>query len=338
MLLRLSTATPNIGAGPMEIYGATTNADGTQDVYQRIYLEGGGFTDRFAGKFEFHASHNHIHFDGFAQFHLRAITPGNGVGALVAVGDKISFCLLDVTAYDLGLPGAPSSREYTTCAGFQGISVGWADVYQYNLPDQWIDITDVPNGSYWLEVVVDPDDQLLEANETNNTQRIQITLSSQPLLPPGDVNNDQHVTGSDSLLINQVLVGLRSNTHPIFAAGGYANGDVNQTNGVSGADSLLINQVVVGLRSHVVAKILPNTHSNVVPTFVAIYGLGFPTNETPTITIGEPVNLTLTNVAVIGREHITALVPPGGGLGTGTVRVITASTNGAISFGRFQNQ
>jgi hypothetical protein len=50
------------------------------------------------------------------------------------------------------------------------------------------------------------------------------------------------------------------------------------------------------------------------------------------------VNLTLTNVIVLGKERIAATVPPGGGLGTGTVNVIYATTNGVISFGRFINQ
>ncbi len=58
----------------------------------------------------------------------------------------------------------------------------------------------------------------------------------------------------------------------------------------------------------------------------------------PTVSIGTPVNLTLTNVIVLGKERIAATVPPGGGLGTGTVNVIYATTNGVISFGRFINQ
>jgi PKD repeat protein/glycosidase len=156
--------------------------------------------------------------------------------------------------------------------------------------------------------------------------------------PPGDVNGSLTVTGGDSLLINQVVVGLRSNTDPIFAKAGFSNGDVNTNNVVTGGDSLLINQVLVGLRSYITTKILPNSRTNNVPTAVTIYGIGFPTNVVPSVTIGAPVSLTLTNVAVINREQITALVPAGGGLGTGTVSVISSPTNGVISFGRFINQ
>jgi hypothetical protein len=156
--------------------------------------------------------------------------------------------------------------------------------------------------------------------------------------PPGDVNGDTHVTGVDSLLINQVIVGLRSNTHPIFAVAGFNNGDVNATASVNGADSLLIDQVLVGLRAYATTEILPRSHSSNETTAVAIFGIGFPTNSVPIITIGPPVNLTLTNVAVINRELISATVPPGGGPGTGTVSVLAFPTNGIISFGKFINQ
>jgi hypothetical protein len=135
-----------------------------------------------------------------------------------------------------------------------------------------------------------------------------------------------------------VLVSLRSSNDAIFAIAGFANGDVNQTNGVTGADSLLINQVLVGLRSFIVTKIAPNVRSNKVPTAVTIFGVGFPTNTVTGASIGPPVNLTLSNVVVISREQINALVPAGGGLGTGTVNVAATPTNGVISFGRFINQ
>ena len=340
ILLRLTSATPNVGAGPMELRGGATHPDNTQDVYQRIYLDGAGFTNRLAGTFEYDPSHGHIHFDGYAQFNLRLVTGANGVGPIIAGGLKTSFCLLDSAPYNLSLPGAPFSGHYDSCDQIQGISVGWSDVYDQFLPNQWIDITDVPNGTYWLETIVDPDDHLLESNETNNTARIQITLDSQPAsaYPPGDVNGDVHVSGGDSLLINQVLVGLRSNTHPVFAAAGFANGDLNQTNGVNGADSLLINQAVVGLRAYIVTKIVPASRTTNVPTPVTIYGIGFPTNSVSGAAIGSPVSLILSNVVVVSRAQINAVVPAGGGAGAGTVNVSAFPSNGVISFGRFINQ
>lgn len=181
-LLRLSTATPNIGAGPLELRGSST----TPGVYQRVYRSDGSYFERFAGNFTFHPGHGHLHFDNWINLHLRAVLTNNGVGGIVASGDKTSFSIFDLTRYDANLPGSPSSPAYF--GGLvQGMSVGWADVYSANLPDQWIDVTDVPSGRYWLEAIVDPANNILESNETNNSSRILIDLvvpSNQA--PPND--------------------------------------------------------------------------------------------------------------------------------------------------------
>jgi hypothetical protein len=163
-------------------------------------------------------------------------------------------------------------------------------------------------------------------------------LGTVKIFPPGDVNATNGVTTADSLLINQVLVGLRSSNDAIFATAGFANGDVNQDGRVTSGDSLLINQDIVGLRSFVVTKIVPSVRNNNVPTAVTIFGIGFPTNTVTGASIGPPVNLTLSNVIAISPEQITAVVPAGGGIGTGVVNVAASPTNGVISFGRFINQ
>jgi hypothetical protein len=172
--------------------------------------------------------------------------------------------------------------------------------------------------------------------QVNSLSPFAIALLSNPA---GDVNGDFLVTSADSLLINQVLVGLRAPDDPIFSSTGFLNGDINQDSQVTGSDSLLINQVLVGLRPYVVSQIAPASHDSAMPTPVTIFGVGFSTNDVPpVVTIGPPVNLDLTDVTVINRELITAVVPAGGGLGTGTVNVVSTPTNGVISFGRFINQ
>jgi len=178
VLLRLSTAIPNQGAGPIELIGGESHDDGTQDVYQRIYYDDGSYEDVLAGVFVFHPEHNHIHFEGYAEYRLREVTKGGGVGDVVGTGNKVSFCLIDVLTYNRRLPGYPRFPQYLTCGdNKQGISVGWSDVYDKSLPDQWIDVTSVPDGVYWLEVEVDPDNRLIELDESNNVTRIKILLN-----------------------------------------------------------------------------------------------------------------------------------------------------------------
>ena len=178
-MLRMPTVVPNIGQGAMEIRGGTLNSDGTRNVYQRIYQSDGSSRERLAGTFIYHPTHGHIHFEDFAQFRLRARNADGTPGAIVRDGSKISFCLLDVFHAFPALPGSPASSSYNTCSDErQGISVGWADIYGAYLDDQWIDITGVTPGQYWIEVMTDPANRLLESNETNNSAFISYTIGT----------------------------------------------------------------------------------------------------------------------------------------------------------------
>ena len=79
---------------------------------------------------------------GFSEYRLR------NASGVVVTGHKQAFCLEDLTNY---WPGYPSQGY--TCAN-QGISVGWGDVYGSYLDCQWLDITNVPPGKYFIEVVI----------------------------------------------------------------------------------------------------------------------------------------------------------------------------------------
>jgi hypothetical protein len=70
--------------------------------------------------------------------------------------------------------GSQTSPRYT-CTN-QGISAGWADTYVSTLDCQWVDVTNVPAGNYFLEITVNPDQILLESNYSNNTSTIPVTL------------------------------------------------------------------------------------------------------------------------------------------------------------------
>src|SRR5437867_3494516 len=133
LLLRLTTAIANGGAGPLELRGGRHTTAG-QDVYQRIYNDDGTYSDRLAGTFTYHPAHHHTHFDDFSAYRLREITSTGGVGKVIKGGSKVSFCLTDSDEYNLSLPNAPADSQYFVCdAKMQGISVGWSDVYSYNL-------------------------------------------------------------------------------------------------------------------------------------------------------------------------------------------------------------
>jgi hypothetical protein len=202
-LMRITTATINTGVGPLELIGSSQVAG----VYQRIYSTDGGHRDVFAGSFTFHQGHGHLHFDDWLNFHLREVLPSNGVGNIVLSGNKTSFAIIDLEEYDLNLPGAPSSFHYT--GGLtQGISVGWGDVYSGDLQDQWIDITGITPGRYWLEAVVDPLNHVIESNESNNVARI---LADLTFLGVTNVPNDNFTNAIVLTGVSAAVIGSNGN-------------------------------------------------------------------------------------------------------------------------------
>jgi hypothetical protein len=186
-LLRFTNVIGNRGAGPLElqpVYNATT---GQTDAFQSVKTHNAGgvwseYSRTPAGSYEFHAAHNHWHFADFARYELRSVTPRGGIGPVVhALSDKVSFCVIDIARFDATLEHA-ASATYWQCnqTSTNGLSVGWADLYLWNLAGQELDITDVPNGTYWLMSTVDPANHLLETNDFNNRAAVKVKLTHQP--------------------------------------------------------------------------------------------------------------------------------------------------------------
>ena len=90
---------------------------------------------------------------------------------------KTSFCLVDSATYDSSLPNY-TNRQFNSCDDDeQGVSVGWEDIYFWNLPDQWIDVTGISPGEYWLESEVDPENHFWEEDDTNNVARVKLVIA-----------------------------------------------------------------------------------------------------------------------------------------------------------------
>jgi hypothetical protein len=119
------------------------------------------------GPFTWATCHKHYHFTGFA--HYRLVSDADNKVILTA--RKQAFCARDSARQD---QGAPLNPKYDCTS--QGISVGWSDVYDPTLPCQFIDVTDVPSGTYRLEVEVNPDRTITESRYDNNISSIKIKL------------------------------------------------------------------------------------------------------------------------------------------------------------------
>jgi len=148
-LLRFNMETRNIGTADLVLGNPATNS-----------------------LFYFATCHAHYHFESFAQYTLLD-TNYNPVilGTNVVIGHKVGFCIEDVARW---LPSAPSSTKYT-CANC-GIQAGWGDVYTADLDCQFVDITGVPAGEYYLQLTVNPDGLLAEADLQNNTALVPVNI------------------------------------------------------------------------------------------------------------------------------------------------------------------
>src|SRR5262245_59162912 len=69
--LRFRATSWNSGVGPIElIAGVGDVVTKKQDVFQRVYMEGGGHQDYPAGTFIYHPDHQHFHFQEYALYAL----------------------------------------------------------------------------------------------------------------------------------------------------------------------------------------------------------------------------------------------------------------------------
>ena len=179
-LLRFSSLMLNLGQGPMEVNATRPNSQSPWDVDQVIVRSDGGSrrvdttaTLTYAGD-----GHNHWHV-------TRIVDHDMWSSSRTVHGPKVGFCFFDTTLWDPDLPGSPSSPYYreawcggqTAISSRVGISVGWGDRYQWQLPFQWIDITGLPGGTYTLRSYVDARDQFLESAENNNCTYTRLSFS-----------------------------------------------------------------------------------------------------------------------------------------------------------------
>jgi len=160
----------NIGTGKLEITGNPQLEDGMK---QRVYNGDEWEEVRTPTvKFETDDGHNHFHLMEAIDYQLW----NEARSSVIGDASKIGFCLIDTeqiedaheafyTIEDSNYCGveSPDLTELT-----MGISPGWRDTYEANVALQWVDISNIAPGRYWISALTDPNDQILESNEDNN--------------------------------------------------------------------------------------------------------------------------------------------------------------------------
>ena len=182
--LRFDQIIANEGKGPLEL-GFTIPPGSTEehfDVVQKVYSSNGTVTSQPGGEVEFHPIHGHYHYSSFAISELwKSNRRGARLGtAPITNGQKVSFCIADIRVDAWAEKGDgprtymapdclfPASSDAEGDHYKQGLTNGWADVYDWYIPDQYLEVTGVPDGYYRLEFCADPNNDIEETDEDNN--------------------------------------------------------------------------------------------------------------------------------------------------------------------------
>lgn len=167
LVMKFTGYVTNAGPGPLDIFGNPQEA-----MYQRAW---NGTDWENVGQplvqFENSDGHNHFHLMEIMRYSLW----NEDKSAQVAPGAKIGFCLLD--SESLGTTSAaPVYGQVDECRAnnpgatdlHMGISAGYRDEYHAGISLQWIDVSELRPGIYWLAAESDPFGRIVEANEGNN--------------------------------------------------------------------------------------------------------------------------------------------------------------------------
>lgn len=185
LLLRFDGYVHNVGAGALDFRGSRGTPDPKEpasppmNVFQRVYNSDGTYTEEPST-----GQMTYVNADGHHHWHLQHVAYYSLWSAdrsvEVAPAQKVGFCLEDSQRVEETGPAkavysdeedAPfGSREFcrqyqpAATSVFEGISEGWRDVYESNLAFQWVNISDVEPGEYWLRAEADPEHFIQEAS------------------------------------------------------------------------------------------------------------------------------------------------------------------------------
>ncbi|PCJ82268.1 MAG: hypothetical protein COA49_01870 [Bacteroidetes bacterium] len=139
-IMEVSESDCYIGEGCLNGYGSR------ELIRFTTHIKNIGDLDYFIGQpsnsnfqFEFADCHNHWHHKGYAKYDLFELD-----GTYIPIGFKNGFCVMDLECSDGG------TGQYG-CSNM-GISSHCGDIYSSGLSCQWIDVTDVADGTYFLIV------------------------------------------------------------------------------------------------------------------------------------------------------------------------------------------
>ena len=172
------------GNGPLDVEAFRSNASPVMPAYQYFYRNGTIIGRVRAGTMGFDSApgHTHWHFQQFAQYRLLSATK-----KLAIRSQKVGFCIAPTDPVDLLLRHAVWQPSFIGFGGQCGsptalwvreaMPLGWGDTYQQFLAGQAFDITNLPNGVYYVQVIANPGHVLRETSFANDVSLRKIIIS-----------------------------------------------------------------------------------------------------------------------------------------------------------------
>ncbi|MFF8832805.1 lysyl oxidase family protein [Streptomyces sp. NPDC015131] len=174
----------NAGPAQLVVDGFRSPGKELMDAYQYFYDAKGkqvGYTPTGTMEWDPRPGHEHWHFTDFASYRLLKADQKEAVRS-----GKEAFCLANTDAVDYTVKNAnwhPYNTDLSTACGQQNsisvrevLDVGSGDTYTQDLPGQSFDITSLPNGTYYIQVLANPEKRLKETDLSNNSALRKVVL------------------------------------------------------------------------------------------------------------------------------------------------------------------
>ena len=174
----------NAGPAPLVVDGFRKPGKDLMDAYQYFYDANGkqvGYTPTGTMEWDPRVGHEHWHFTDFASYRLLSADQTKEVRS-----GKEAFCLANTDAIDYTVKNAnwhPYNTDLSTACGEKNalsvrevLDVGSGDTYTQYRPGQSFDVTGLPNGTYYIQVIANPEKRLQESNLKNNVALRKVIL------------------------------------------------------------------------------------------------------------------------------------------------------------------
>jgi hypothetical protein len=171
------------GDAPLDVEGFHVAGSSLMAAYQYFWRDGKVIGQARVGTMGYYPQpgYENWHFQQFAQYQLLGANK-----KLVVRSHKLGFCIAPTDGIDMLIPGSTWLPPLVGLAGQCGtpgalwvqeyLPVGWGDTYDQSKPGQAFDITSLPNGVYYIEIIANPQHKLYELSAVGNISLRKVIL------------------------------------------------------------------------------------------------------------------------------------------------------------------